>query len=261
MTTSIHHFIQAVDSLFRRSIGDTPQRTRQRPVLLTLSILLSGSLTLRRMASTQASLTPQTTCAASHERRLRRALNDPLLTWERSAAPLVRRILTRQRVRRWVVILDETAQAEHLRVLTATLRHRGRAIPRAWVCWPGQTKPTVSSWERCRPARDQVAQALPAHASAAVAADRAFGGPVFTDQVAAHGWNWLVRVHGPTRWQDAQGRVPQRAQRVAQRGARWKGVARSSKMQGGGRRASWRCGDGRAPVHCCWSVACRAAGI
>jgi len=121
MTTSIRHFIRAVDSLFRRSMGDIPQRTRQRLVFLTLSILLSGSLTLRRMAGAQAHLTPQTTCAARHERRLRRALNDPLLTWERSYAPLVWHILTRQRVRRGVVIIDETAQAEQLRVVTAAL--------------------------------------------------------------------------------------------------------------------------------------------
>jgi len=56
-------------------------RTRQRLIVLTLDILLSGSLVLRRMASAQAYLTPQTTCAASHERRLRRALNAPLLRY------------------------------------------------------------------------------------------------------------------------------------------------------------------------------------
>jgi len=144
MATSIRSFIRAVASLFRQSMGDMPQRTCQREVFLTLSILLSGSLTLRRMASAQAHLTPQTTCAARHERRLRRALNDPLLTWERSSAPVVRRLVSRQRARRRVMIIDETAQAEHLRVLTAARWYRGRAIPLAWVCWPEQTKQTVS---------------------------------------------------------------------------------------------------------------------
>jgi hypothetical protein len=144
MATSRRSFIRTVDSLFRQSMSDMPQRTRQRVVVLTLSILCSGSLTLRRMASTQAYLTLQTTCAARHKRRLRRVLNDPLLTWERSAAPVVRRLLSRRRARRRVMIIDETAQAEHLRVLTAALWQRGRAIPLAWVCWPGRTKPTVS---------------------------------------------------------------------------------------------------------------------
>jgi len=63
-------------------------------------------------------------------------------------------------------------------------------------------------------------------------ADRAFGGPVITDQVAAHGWDWLVRVHGQTRWHDAQGRVPQRAQQVTQRGERWKGAGQVFKDAG-----------------------------
>lgn len=232
MATSIRHFIRAVDSLFCQSMGDMPQRTRQRLVFLTLSILLSGSLVLRRMASTQAYLTPQTTCAASHERRLRRVLNDPLLTWERSYAPVVRRLVSRQRARRWVIIIDETAQAEHLRVLTAALWYRGRAIPLAWVCWPGQTKQTVSYWERCGLVLDQVAQVLPAGARVVVVADRAFGCPVFTDQVAAHGWDWLVRVQGQTRWRDHQGRIRPIVQQVAQRGDRWKGQGQVFKDAG-----------------------------
>jgi hypothetical protein len=60
-------------------------------------------------------------------------LHAPLLTWNRSDARVVRRILARQRARRWVVIIDEPAQAEHLRVLTAALWYRGRAIPLAWI--------------------------------------------------------------------------------------------------------------------------------
>lgn len=224
MHTSIRHFTRAVDSLFRRSRVTMPHRTRQRLVVLTLRILLSGSLVLRRMASTQAYLTPQTTCAASHERRLRRVLNDPLLTWERSYAPVVRRLLSRPRARRWVVIIDETAQAEHLRVVTAALWYRGRAIPLAWVCWPGPVKQTVSYWERCGQVLDQAAQVLPADARVVVVADRAFGCPVFIDQVAAHGWDGLVRVQGQTRWRDRQGRIQSMAQQVAQRGDRWKGA-------------------------------------
>ncbi|WP_322490275.1 hypothetical protein [Chloroflexus sp.] len=79
MRTTIRHFTRAVASLFRHSSVLMPHRPRQRLVFLTMSILLHCSLVLRRMVSTQAYLTPQTTCAASHERRLRRILNDPLL--------------------------------------------------------------------------------------------------------------------------------------------------------------------------------------
>lgn len=109
-------------------------QTRQRLIVLTLGSVRSGSRALRRMASAQACLTPRTTCAAGHERRLRRARNAPLPTWARSSAPLARQFLPPRRARRRVVIIDATTHAEHLRVLTAARRDRGRAIPLARVC-------------------------------------------------------------------------------------------------------------------------------
>jgi hypothetical protein len=180
---SIRHTERAVDSLLTSSDVALPLRTRRRLLFFILGILLSGTLVLRRIASTHAYLTPQTTCAASHERRLRRVINDPLITWERSYARVVRRMLARQRPRRWVIIIDETAQAEHLRVLTAALWYRGRAIPLAWLCWPGQTKQTINYWARCGTLLAMVRDVLPADAAVVVVADRAFGCPVFTDLV------------------------------------------------------------------------------
>lgn len=233
MRTSIRHFSTAVEPLLTTSAVALPIRTRQRLIFFVVGILLSGTLVLRRMAHTHAYLTPQTTCAASHERRLRRVLNDPLLTWERSYARVVRRLLARQRSRRWVVIIDETAQADHLRVLAAALWYRGRAIPLAWICWPGQTKQTVSYWQRCGMLLDQVAQVLPPEAAVVVVADRAVGCPVFTDQVAARGWDWLVRVQGQTRWQDTHGRIGPIAAQVTQRGDRWRGQGQVFKDAGG----------------------------
>lgn len=232
MRPSIRAFSTAVEHLLTTSAVALPIRTRQRLIFFVMGILLSGTLVLRRMAHTHAYLTPQTTCAASHERRLRRVLNDPLLTWERSYARVVRRLLARQQSRRWVVIVDETAQAEHLRVLTAALWYRGRAIPLAWICWPGQTPQTVSYWARCGLLRDQVAQVLPAEARVVVVADRAFGCPVCTDQVTARGWAWLVRVQGQTRWQDARGQIGPIAAQVRQRGDRWSGAGQVFKDAG-----------------------------
>ena len=72
MRTSIRYLSQSVETLLTASAVDLPSRTRQRLLFFIVGILLSGSLVLRRIACTQAYLTPQTTCAASHERRLRR---------------------------------------------------------------------------------------------------------------------------------------------------------------------------------------------
>jgi len=223
MRTSIRHLTQSVETLLTLSTVDLPRRTRQRLIFFILGILLAGSLVLRRIASTHAYLTPQTTCAASHERRLRRVLNDPLLTWERSYARVVRRLLARHRPRQWLIILDESGHTDRLRVLTAALWYRGRAIPLAWVSWPGQTKQTTSYWARCASVLDQVASLLPDGATVVVVADRAFGCPVFTDPVAARGWDWLVRVQGQTRFRSQQGQVQPLRKQVSAAGQRWKG--------------------------------------
>src|SRR5262245_21066870 len=223
MPTSIRHLTQSVETLLTASALDLPRRTRQRLLFFILGLLLAGSLTLRRIACTQAYLTPQTTCAASHERRLRRVLNDPLLTWERSYARVLRRLLARHRPHQWVIILDESGHTDRLRVLTAALWYRGRALPLAWVSWPGQTKQTASYWSRCDTVLAQVASLLPAGARVVVVADRAFGCPVFTDPVAARGWDWLVRVQGQTRFRSHLGHIQPLRQQVGAAGQRWKG--------------------------------------
>lgn len=223
MRVSIRHFTTAVEQLLTTSAVDLPLRTRQRLIFFILGILLSGTLVLRRIASTHAYLTPQTTCAASHERRLRRVLNDPRMTWERSYARVVRRLLVRHRPRRWVVIVDESGHTDQLRVLTAALWYRGRAIPLAWVSWPGQTKQTTSYWVRSAALLDLVATVLPQGARVVVVADRAFGCPVFTDPLTERGWDWVVRVQGQTRWRDHQGQIQPLRQLVCATGERWKG--------------------------------------
>src|SRR5689334_22719743 len=183
MRTSIRHFTHSVETLLSASEVALPRRTRVRLTFFILGILLAGSLVLRRIACTQAYLTPQTCCAASHERRLRRVLNDPHLTWERSYARVLRRLLARHRPQQWVIILDESGHTDRLRVLTAALWYRGRALPLAWVSWPGQIKQTTSYWLRCDSVLSHVASLLPRGATVVVVADRAFGCPVFTDPV------------------------------------------------------------------------------
>ena len=76
MHSSIRHFTRSVETLLTGSAVELPRRTRAGLVFFIVGILLAGSLVLRRIACTHAYLTPQTTCAASHERRLRRVVLD-----------------------------------------------------------------------------------------------------------------------------------------------------------------------------------------
>ncbi|WP_240614538.1 transposase [Herpetosiphon llansteffanensis] len=97
------------------------------------------------------------------------------------------------------VIIDETTHTDQWTLLTAALWYHGRAIPLAWVLHPGNTRRATAFWTDTATLLDRVRQIIPATTPVIVVADRAFGCPVFTDQVTAHGWSWVVRVQGHTR--------------------------------------------------------------
>src|SRR5207249_745121 len=102
-------------------------------VFFLLGILLAGTLVLRRIATTHAHVCSASPSASSHERRLRRILDDPHLTWEQTYARAVRRILQRPRSGPWWVLIDETGPTDQDQVLVAARFYRGRALPLAWV--------------------------------------------------------------------------------------------------------------------------------
>lgn len=130
---SIAHLTDAVETLIVESGSDLPRAARQRLVFFVLGVLLAGSIALRRVATPPANIAVGATKAASHERRLRRIINDPLLG---QAAPMygrvVRRVLRRlpPTQRLWLII-DERGHRDVVRGLVAALWYRGRAVPTA----------------------------------------------------------------------------------------------------------------------------------
>ncbi|MFP4441290.1 MAG: hypothetical protein ACLFVO_29000 [Chloroflexaceae bacterium] len=92
---SIPHVTTAVETVLHE-LPDLSRAARQRLVFFVLGVLVAGTIVLRRVATTQSHIAVGTVQAASHERRLRRILNDPEL---RPAVPmdgrLVRRVLQR----------------------------------------------------------------------------------------------------------------------------------------------------------------------
>jgi hypothetical protein len=197
---SIAHITTAVESVLHE-LPDLSRAARQRLVVFVLGVLVASTIVLRRVATTQSHIGMGTVPAASHERRLRRMLNDPALG---PAVPmdgrLVRRVLQRlsagQQVWR---ILDESGHSDVVRVLLAARWYRGRAIPLAGILWQAQHPHAESYWTDCQTLLTQVAAILPDGVAVTVLADRACGCPAFTDLVVDHGWNDVVRVHGQTR--------------------------------------------------------------
>jgi hypothetical protein len=231
---SITHLSAAVETLLLDSLPDLPHAARQRLLSFLLGVLLAGTIVLRRVATTQAHIASGTVQAASHERRLRRTLNDPQLG---QAVPLygrvVRRVLRRLRAgqRLWLIV-DESGHSDVVRVLVAALWYRGRAIPLAWLLWPAQQPHAQSYWDDCQALLWQVASLLPAPVHLTVVADRAFGCPGFTDLVVAQGWQYLVRVQGQTRLRHADGSEQPIHSLLSRAGERWCGRGAAFKKQG-----------------------------
>jgi hypothetical protein len=231
MTHSIHHFHAVLTTLIADTCPELPRRAQRRLVFCLLGILLAGTLVLRRIASTYAQVCLASPSAPSHERRLRRSLDDPHLTWEQTYTRAVRRILQRPRSGPWWVLVDETGHTDRYRVLVAALFYRGRAVPLAWLSWPAQQPLTTSYWTLCGQLLDRVATVLP-DGPVVVVGDRAFGCPAFIDQVAAHGWDWLVRVQGQTRYQASDGTTVALRDVLPTDGGMWQGRGQVFKKEG-----------------------------
>lgn len=200
-----HPFCRELARGVKSILADLPATTRKRVLFLVIGILLARSVVLRRIACEQHSFCGGSTLAASHERRLRRIMNDPLVTWEQVYRPTVKRVVKWQQAKRLMVLIDESGHSEHFRVLMASVWYRNRAVPLAWVSWPAQRPISVSYWDYVEALLAKVALLLPKGPQIVVLADRAFGHPTFTDRVAARGWAWLVRVQQQTCFRDARG--------------------------------------------------------
>lgn len=206
--------------------------SRERLLFLVVGVMLTQSIVLRRIASRQAAWQGNSTNAASHERRLRRTLNDPNLSWDKSYKPTLKVVMRWQRGGCLRILIDESGQAEHFRVLMASVWYRGRTVPLAWLQWLGQTPQSESYWDKCERLLKLVAEVLPAGSKVVVIADRAFGHPTFTDLVVKHSWEWVVRVQRQTCFHDVQGCTTTLQALLPTPGQRWKGRGQLFKKAG-----------------------------
>lgn len=232
---------QAVYNQVRQLLHESIAAQVAQPTLKRLAVLVTGmirasSAAPARVAGAVYALHLSEASAESTERRLRRAENDPHLTASLCLHPFARRHLLLGRPSELVLILDPTLQADRAVMLSAAVWYRGRALPLAWALWPANTPlEGPNFWQRVAALLDLVASLLPAHVSVTWLADRAFGSPAFTDLVVAHGWHYVVRVQGQTRYRDCTGRSQAIRALVSRRGERRKLRGQVFK------KAGWRC--------------------
>jgi hypothetical protein len=216
--------------------GQVPRPTVTRLAVLVTGMIRASSAAPARVARAVDELHLSEASAESTERRVRRAENDKQVTAGLCFHPFARRQLLVGRPAELVLILDPTLQEDRVVMLSAAVWYRGRALPLAWALWPANTPlEGANFWQRVAALLDLVASLLPAHVAVTWLADRAFGSPVFTDLIVAHGWHYVVRVQGQTRYQDASGRCQAIAALVSRRGERRKLGAQVFK------KAGWRC--------------------
>lgn len=217
----------------------------RRLALMTTGLLAAKSSGVGPMASGLWETGVSEAQVESIERRLRRSLNDRLLTAKTCYAPAVRTMIAWSSLidkqQPAILALDESSQEERVHLLRMSLTYWGTAIPLAWDIWPQNVAMEDGEyWRRMDAVLDQVVALLPAGLSVIVTADRAFDIAPFVDRIAARGWHWVVRLkaEGANRFLDHQGRehaLKELIQRVVPApGRRWK--ARGQIFKGAG----WR---------------------
>lgn len=209
------------------------ESTRERLALLVMGILSAKSAAPAQVAQALHTLGLSGAKAESIERRIRRLESDPQISATWCFHPLARLYLCGGHLSRLLLVLDPTYQEDRVVMVSVAIWYRGRALPLAWMIWPGNTPLTDASfWVRLRGLLAEVAPLLPRGVAVIWLADRAFGTPSFLDLLAEYGWHYVVRVQGQTRYRDRQGREHPLQELVGQRGARAKGGGEVFKKRG-----------------------------
>ena len=199
---------------------------RRRLLTLVMGIILSESCSPRKIAKAIYRHGYSRAKEESIERQIRRIENDERLTAEACVHPLARHYLRLGKPKQLTLIIDATTHSDKIVLLMISVRYRGRALPLVWDVWQGN-KPLKGAgfWERIEQLLQRVAQLLPAKVSIVWLADRAFGTPRFTDLLVAHGWHFIVRVQGQTRFADVI-RRENRVDQLAGKKGRFKGTGK-----------------------------------
>jgi hypothetical protein len=223
--------------------GEVRVTTVRRLALLVSGLVAAKSSVVSRMASGLWEAGVSGARVASIARRLRRSLSDAKVTAAACYEPAVRAMIDWEGLRRRgkpaILALDESSQDERVHLLRVSLTYWGTAVPLAWEIWPQNTPLAEGEyWRRIERVLDRAAALVPPGLTVILTADRAFDIPPFVDRVAAHGWQWVIRLkaEGANRFLDWHGREHElRAlvhRHVTAPGQRWKTRGRIFKGAG-----------------------------
>ena len=201
----------------------------------SLGLAWSGKCTLAKIAQQLWFLGSLPTV----ERRLQRFLANAQVDWQDQAGclagwvlPLVLAGRASAAQKPVVLLVDETALGEHLKIMVVALAYRGHALPLAWWCYP-QAEYPLPQVELIDRLLGQVAAVLPAGTPVLVEADRGLGcSPDLIEKVEQRHWFYLFRVQNSVRLRLAGGREVSFGQQVPQAGRSWTGEVQAFKKAG-----------------------------
>ncbi|HWI57248.1 MAG TPA: transposase [Bacillota bacterium] len=222
-----------------RSVGKAfPHLSKPQVFVLaafSLGVAWAKSCSLSRIAQSLAILGTLPTV----ERRLQRFLSNPRIDPHQGSVCLAQWVVPSvvpalgRLAKPLVLLVDETALNEYLKVMTVALAYRGRALPLAWWCYP-QTQYPLPQVDLIDTLLGQVAPALPAGTRVLVEADRGLScSAELMERVLRHHWYFLFRVQGRLRLALSEGREVTFRDLVPKPGRCWSQAVKVFKQAGG----------------------------
>lgn len=187
-------------------VNQTSLEIRVRRVLrdFILATLVSGSCLLEEVAQ---ALTPRGQ-KESQYRRLQRFLANPRVDIPQLQQQWARIVLAAMQPSRLLLLVDETALSDHLKIMVLGLWTAGGCVPIAWCSYSQTDYPAAGQVELIVRLLDRVLAVWPFPLPTLLLADRGIGtSPELIRAVDARGIEVLFRVQGSSRFRDADGNV------------------------------------------------------
>lgn len=177
--------------------------TVTRVALLVVGIIKARSASPARIAEALHQLGLTGAMESSIERTIRRIENDPQVNTTLCLHLFARERLLFGHPEELLLILDPTTQDDRVVMAEIAVWYRGRALPIAWMVWPGNVPLEGDGfWERIGTLLKEVKEILPKGIPVTLLADRAFGTPAFTDMLGQLSWHYVVRIQNTTKCLD-----------------------------------------------------------
>lgn len=193
-----------------------------------LGMIASGSCQLEAVASALAARGK----VESQYRRLQRFLANERVEMGSLQAEWAEVVVKTMQAERVVLLVDETALSDHLKVMVLGIWSAGGCVPLAWRCYAPQAYPAEGQVQLIVTLLKRVLPAIPVNIPVCLLADRGIGtSPALMQAVEAQGCHVLFRVQGSTRFRNGDGQE-QALHSLGIRGQSWQSVGDVFKKAG-----------------------------